>query len=172
METATTISGPLESLQAWLTQRDVDFDLHEHEEAFTSTATARAEGVDPRSFAKVIGVATDDGRSALIVLDADDRLDLAKAAHTLEARHVRLLSEEEFAALTPGCMVGAVPAVGDLFGLPMAADLAIRDREEISFNAGTHRHSVRVDRSAWERATAVAYADLAADDPDRPAWAS
>ena len=172
MKTQATASGPLHSLQAWLTERDVDFDVHEHDEAFSATSTALAEGVDVRTFAKVVGVTTDDGRAALLVLDADDRLDLGKAELALEAGHVRLLSEAEFAALTPGCVPGAVPAVGALFELPMVADLAVRDCDEISFNAGTHRHSVRVDRAAWERATAVRYADLAVDDPDRPAWAS
>ncbi len=172
MKTVGDTTGPLEALQAWLSRWDVDFDVHEHAEAFTSTATALAEGVDPRSFAKVVGVITDDGRTALLVLDADDRLDLAKARRALDAHHVRLLTEDEFAAATPGCLPGAVPAVGDLFALPMVSDLAIHDRPAISFNAGTHRHSVRVDRAAWERATAVHYADLAANDPDRPAWAS
>ena len=167
-----TISGPLEGLQQWLTEREVDFDIHEHDEAFSATSTAIAEGVDVHTFAKVVGVATDDGRSALLVLEADDRLDLDKASVALHAADVRLLPEAGFAALTPGCLPGAVPAVGELFGLPMMADLAVRDCDEISFNAGTHRHSVRVDRRAWERATAVRYADLAADDPDRPAWAS
>ena len=172
MKTQAAVSGPLESLQVWLTEGDVDFDVHEHDEAFSATSTALAEGVDVRTFAKVVGVATDDGRSALLVLDADDRLDLAKACLALDAPHVSLLSEAAFATLTPGCLPGAVPAVGSLFGLPMIVDLAVRDRAEISFNAGTHRHSVRVDRRAWERAAAVRYADLAADDPDRPAWAS
>jgi Ala-tRNA(Pro) deacylase len=172
MLTETTIGGPLQGLREWLTQRAVDFEIHEHDEAFTARATARAEGVETRTFAKVIGIGTDDGRSAMAVLDADDRLDLSKACRALDARHVRLLSEDEFATLTPGCLPGAVPAVGSLFGLPMVADLAVRDCHEISFNAGTHRHSVRVDRPAWEKATGVRYADLTADDPDRPAWAS
>ncbi|HET9085371.1 MAG TPA: YbaK/EbsC family protein [Candidatus Limnocylindrales bacterium] len=167
-----TISGPLAGLQQWLAERDVDFDIHEHDEAFSATSTALAEGVDVRTFAKVVGVVTDDGRAALLVLDADDRLDLDKASTALDAKHVRLLTEAGLAALTPGCLPGAVPAVGELFQLPMIADLAVRDDAEISFNAGTHRHSVRVDRPAWERATGVRYADLAAEDPDRPAWAS
>jgi Ala-tRNA(Pro) deacylase len=172
MKTVATVSGPLESLQVWLTERDVEFDVHEHDEAFSATSTALAEGVDARTFAKVVGVTTDDGRAALLVLDAQDRLDLEKADRALDAGDVRLLTESEFAALTPGCVPGAVPAVGALFGLPMVADLALRDCDEISFNAGTHRHSVRVDRAAWERATAVRYEDLAIADPDRPAWAS
>ena len=64
-----------------------------------------------------------------------------------------------------------MPAVGAVSGLPMYADYAVGDDTEISFNAGTHRYSVRVDRAAWERAAQVHYADLAVDADDRPAWA-
>jgi len=61
--------------------------------------------------------------------------------------------------------------VGALFGLNTYADYAVRDDPEISFNAGSHRLSVRVERPAWERACNVIYADLAEDADAGPAWA-
>jgi Ala-tRNA(Pro) deacylase len=169
---APTLSRPHAGLLDWLHRNRIDHEVHEHAEAFTAASTARAEGVDARTFAKVVGVATDDGRRALLVIDAPDRVDLGKAREVLQADHVRLLSEPELASLAPGCDAGAIPAVGSLFGLPMHADYAIQQDPEISFNAGTHRCSVRVDRAAWERATAVHYADLAVATDGRPAWAS
>ena len=84
---------------------------------------------------------------------------------------VRLLTEHELKALAPDCEVGAVPAVGALFDVPMIADHALRDDRDISFNAGSHRCSVRVERAGWERAAGVLYADLAVDHDDRPVWA-
>jgi Ala-tRNA(Pro) deacylase len=169
---ATTVPAqPHAGLLDWLRKHDVDHEVHEHVEAFTARSTARAEGVDARSFAKVVGVAADDGKHVLIVVDAPDRVNLRKAREILGSAHVRLLTEAELAAATPGCEPGAVPAVGALFGLPMYADFAVRDDAEISFNAGTHRYSVRVDRAAWERGAAVQYADLASPVDDRPAWA-
>ena len=41
---------------------------------------------------------------------------------------------------------------------------------EIVFHAGSHRFTVHVDRQSWERASGVAWADLAQDD-GQPAWA-
>jgi Ala-tRNA(Pro) deacylase len=163
-------AGPHPGLLAWLRQNDIDHELHEHAETFTAQATARAEGVDPRTFGKVVGVRTDDGRRALVVLDAPDHLDLRKARGVLEAHDVRLLSEEELADLAPGCEKGALPAVGALFDVPLYADRAIAEASEISFNAGSHRHAVRVDRSAWEGAAGVMYADLAEVRDVRPVW--
>ena len=167
---APTLSSPHRGLLDWLREHAVDHEVHEHDETFTATSTARAEGVDARTFAKVVGVAADDGRRALFVVDAPDRLDLHKARDVLGARDVRLLSEAELAEIAPGCDTGALPAVGLLFGLPMHVDRAIAGDSEISFNAGTHRHSVRVDRAEWERAAKVRYANVAAGTGDRPAW--
>lgn len=163
--------GALPILLDWLRQRAIEHEIHEHAMTFTARGTARAEGVDPRTFAKVIGVRTDDDRTFLLVLDATDRVDLLKAGRALQADKVRLLTEAELTALAPACEAGAIPAVGLLFEVPMLADHAVREDRDISFNAGNHRFSVRVDRSAWERATEVRYADLAAESDTRPAWA-
>lgn len=173
MPTTPTItpSGPHPLLLRWLVDRAIEHEVHEHAQTFTARATATAEGVDPRSFAKVVGVRTDDDRTFLLVVDATDHVDLVKARHVLSARDVRLLTEADLAALAPDCEAGAIPALGNLFHVPMIADYAVREDRDISFNAGSHRFSVRVDRAAWERATAVRYADLAAESDTRPAWA-
>jgi Ala-tRNA(Pro) deacylase len=168
---ALTVGRPHAGLVDWLRRHGIDHELHEHAETFTAASTARAEGIDARTFAKVVGIATDDGRMVLLVLDAPDRVDLHKAREALGAKEVRLLSEPEMEALAPGCEAGAMPAVGELFGVPMLADFAVQDDPEISFNAGTHQVSVRVDRAAWEQAAGVHYADLSIDEDGRPAWA-
>jgi Ala-tRNA(Pro) deacylase len=167
---ASATSHAVPGLLDWLASHHVEYEVHEHAPAVTARGIARAEGVDPRTFAKVVVVRADDGRLAFLVIETTDRLDLAKAARGLGADTVRLLTEAELAGLDPACEVGAVPAVGSLFGATMMADHALRDEADISFNAGSHSCSVRVERTTWERATGVAYADLAAR-ADRPAWA-
>lgn len=171
MNTETTLDRPYQALLDWLAAQGIEYEIHPHDRAFTARATATAEGVDPRTFAKVVAVASDDGRTAIIVLDATDHLDLRKAGHALGASDVRLLTEAQLTALAPGCEVGAIPAVGALFGLATYADHAVREDPEISFNAGSHRLSARVDRGRWERACNVIYADLAEDTEEGPAWA-
>jgi Ala-tRNA(Pro) deacylase len=164
------LDRPHSGLLDWLRRERVDYEIHEHTETFTAASTARAEGVDARTFAKVVGVETDDGRMALLVVDAPDRVDLDKARQVLEGRRVRLLNEAELKTLAPDCETGAMPAVGELIGLPMYVDYAVESDAEISFNAGTHRFSVRVDRAGWERAAHVHYADIAAGGEAGPAW--
>jgi Ala-tRNA(Pro) deacylase len=171
MNAGTALERPYQPLVDWLAGQDVEYEIHEHRPVFTARATAKAEGVDPRTFAKVVAVASHDGPAAFVVLDATDHLDLGKARQVLGTSDVRLLSETELAALAPGCDVGAIPAVGALFGLTTYADYAVRDDPEISFNAGSHRFSARVERAHWERASKVIYADLAEEADAVPAWA-
>jgi Ala-tRNA(Pro) deacylase len=170
MSATTALDRPFQPLLDWLRSKDIKYEIHEHDLAFTARATAAAEGIDPRTFAKVVGVATKDGRAAFVVLDATDQLDLRKTRRTLGVSEVRLFKEAELTALAPGCEAGAMPAVGSLFGLPTYADYAVREDRDISFNAGSHRFSVRVERASWERACEPVYADLAADGDTRPAW--
>jgi Ala-tRNA(Pro) deacylase len=171
MSTSSTLERPSPALLEWLASHDVEYEVHSHSPTFTARATAKADGIDPRTFAKVVGVSTQDGRRILVVLDAIDHLDLHKARRVIETDDVRLLSEGELAALAPECQAGAMPAVGPLFGLATYADYAIRDDADISFNAGSHSFSVRVDRAGWERACGVVYGDLAVESDSRPAWA-
>jgi Ala-tRNA(Pro) deacylase len=159
---------PFPPLLRWLIEHDVDHEVHEHQETIRARATARAEGIDPRRFAKTIVLIADE-RPTLVVVDALDRVDLEKAAAFLEAGTVRLATEDELVALAPACEVGTIPPIGGLFGLTVTADHAIHDDPEISFHAGSHRFTMHVDRPAWERAAHIVYADLA-EAADRPAW--
>lgn len=165
------ISGPHAGLLDWLAGHGVEYELREHPRTFTALETARAEGVDPRRFAKTVAVETASAARALLVVDAADRVDLGMAAIALDTPAVRLLSEAEMTALLPDCEVGTLPPVGDLVGVPVVADLAIHDDPEIAFHAGSHRFTVHVERAGWERAAHVRYADLVARGDRAPAWA-
>jgi prolyl-tRNA editing enzyme YbaK/EbsC (Cys-tRNA(Pro) deacylase) len=168
MSAPTILDRPHAGLLDWLRKHDVDHEVHEHPEAFTARQTASAEGVDPATFAKVVLVGTADGRSVMLLVDAIDQVDLHKARHALETTDVRLLTEPEAATLTPGCAIGAAPAVGALFDLPMVADHAVREDSGDQLQ----RRQPPMQRSRGSRGvgreTGVVYADLAIDDDIRP----
>ncbi len=167
----TFVAGPHAGLLDWLAHNHVDYELQEHRLTFTARETARAEGLNPRTFVKALGIATDDGRRAIVAIDAADHLDLVKARRVLGAGRVQLIHEDELGEIWPGCDAGTMPPVGDPVGLGVYADFAIREAPEITFHAGSHRHTVRVERGAWERAAHPIYADLAEDRELEPPWA-
>lgn len=169
MSATGTLAGPHRGLLEWLAANGVEHQLREHPLTFTARETARVEGLDPRRFAKTLGIGIRDDRRAMVVLDAIDHLDLARARRFLEA-DVRLLGEPELLELCPDCEVGAMPPVGALWNLPVYADFAIRDAPEITFHAGSHRYTVAVERATWERAAGVRYGDLAVKVVGAPPW--
>jgi prolyl-tRNA editing enzyme YbaK/EbsC (Cys-tRNA(Pro) deacylase) len=145
----------------WLREHDIGYELHEHPLTYTAAGTAQAEGVEPATFAKVVGVRASDARDALAVLDATDQVDVRELAKVMGVEWVALLGEAAFGALAPECEVGTAPPIPDLVGVPVFVDEAVRDDPEISFSAGSHRHSVRVGRESWERAAGVTYGKFA-----------
>lgn len=158
----TAISKPLIDvrLERWLREQDVEFDVHPHARTYTAIASARAEGVAPETFVKVVAVRTDAGRIALIGLDATDDLDLAKLDATIGS-NARLATETELAEACPDWEVGTVPPIPGLARVQVFADEGVRADPRISFAAGSHDVAVRVDRAAWETAADIVYGDLA-----------
>ena len=154
-------AGPYEDLLTWLADHQVPFVIHEHPTSFTATATAHAEGVSERSFAKVVGLRTAEGSTVLVVVDAPDHVDLEKTAGYLGSEWVVLLNEREMAAILPDCDAGTVPPVPELCRVQVYADEAVRAEERISFHAGSHDTAVRVDRAAWESAAGIHYGSFA-----------
>lgn len=170
--TGATSTRMMPGLTDWLDEHGIDYEIHRHDRALTAKATARAEGVDPHTFAKVVWVRSSEGREAFMVVDALDHLSLKKAATAMGCDKVKLVPEDEIGSSAPECEVGAMPAIGQLFDVPTFADHAIAQDDEISFNAGTHDTAIRVDRKAWEGAVGVTYRDLAAHAWHEPAWST
>lgn len=146
-----------DDLITWLDDHSVEYEVHEHPITFTATDTAHAEGVDARTFAKVVGIRSADGSELLAVLDAPDHVDLAELARFLGTPWVTLLTEHELTTLLPACEPGTVPPIPELVCVPVIADEAIHADDRISFHAGNHRTTVRVKRVDWERAAGIRY---------------
>ena len=147
-------------IAAWLRDNEIPYEVHPHQLTYTALATARAEGVEPRTFAKVVGVGNVDGRVALVVLDSVDAVDLHKVGAVL-GTSVRLLTEHELVTACPDWEAGTIPPVAELANAEVVVDEGIRSDDRISFAAGSHTVAVRVDRAAWERAADITYGDLA-----------
>lgn len=161
MERTATIATPYANLIVWLEDHEVPFEVHEHPLTFTAEAAAHADHVDTRTFAKVVGVRDAEGNRILVVIDSTDRVDLVRLAAHLGVDWVTLLSEDEVARILPECEVGTIPPIPEIALAPVYADEAVRSDEQISFHAGSHRHAVRVDRAAWERAAGIRYGTFA-----------
>ena len=63
--------------------------------------------------------------------------------HCLECANVFTITVP-FSDLFQGCEVGAEPPFGNLFNIEEWVDSSLTENEEIVFNAGNHRETVRM----------------------------
>jgi Ala-tRNA(Pro) deacylase len=74
----------------------------------------------------------------------------------------RLAEESEFAPLFPDCEVGAQPPFGNLYGVRVYVDRRLTEDPEIVFRCGSHRETMRVAYTDFQRLVQPVVADLAA----------
>jgi Ala-tRNA(Pro) deacylase len=144
----------------YLEEQGVEFEIHEHPAAYTAQEVAAEEHVSGDMMAKAVVVCA-DGDFAICALPASHKLDMEKVAEALGAKKARLADEGEMARLFPDVEVGAEPPLGHLWGLPTIVDEHLAADEEIVFQAGTHRHAVRMRYADYASLTKPKVAALA-----------
>jgi len=118
----------------------VAFRFLEHAPVRTSEEAARVRGTLPEAGAKALVVLA-ESRPVHCVLPGNLRADNARLRAILGVRTLRFATPAELLELT-GCVPGAVPPFGNLFGLPVLVDELLLEREEIAFNAGSQTASI------------------------------
>jgi Ala-tRNA(Pro) deacylase len=139
-DTTRALTAVAERLDRWLRERGARFRLFEHAPVFTSEEASRVRGTPIESGAKALVFIAHD-RPVHVVLPGHRRVDNARLRAILGTRTLRFATAEELFALT-GCVPGAVPPFGNLFGLPVFVDEQLAQREEIAFNAGSNTISI------------------------------
>ena len=60
-------------------------------------------------------------------------------------RHLRLASETKLASLFKDCVPGAIPPVGDAYGMPTVLEHSLAGESEVYFEAGDHEELIHVN---------------------------
>ena len=130
---------------SYLDSLGMSYERVEHEPVTTSEAAALARVSPLRQGAKALLVKA-DGAYWHLVLSAALRVDNVRLRDILGTRRIRFASGEELLERT-GCLPGAVPPFGNLFGLPVLLDDALLAEETVCFNCGSHTISLRMRRA-------------------------
>lgn len=157
------MSESIETVTAFLDERDIAYEAVEHAERFTAAAEARASGVEPHDAAKEVVLRRGDGY-VLAVIPASERLDIRKARALFgDEAVIRLATEDEIADGFPQFELGALPPFGPMLGVPEIVDRRLLDHPRVLCNGGDHRHSVRVDPNELVRLGDARVADICID---------
>ena len=133
-----------------LTAQNIPFQKLEHGPVTTSEAAAGARGSRLEEGAKALIVKANEQYYHLII-SAAKRVDNNKLRKIVGTNRVRFATSEELQKLT-GCLPGAVPPFGNLFGLPVLMDDALLAEETVYFNCGSHTISLRMTRADLAKA--------------------
>jgi Ala-tRNA(Pro) deacylase len=134
-----------------------------HSLAYTAQGIAALTHIPGKELAKTVVVKI-DGRLAMAVVPASNRVDLGALKAASGAKTVGLATEEEFKDRFPDCETGAMPPFGNLYGMTVFADESLTHDEDIAFNAGSHRELVRMRWDDFVRLVEPTILRLAAGD--------
>ncbi|MHC4960448.1 MAG: aminoacyl-tRNA deacylase [Planctomycetota bacterium] len=137
-------------LKNFLDEQKVGYHLLAHHERFTSPEIAQALHVPGSMLAKVV-VVNADGKSLIVAIDANSKVDLEALRETIGATSVGMANEDEIKQRFPDCEVGAMPPFGNLYDMPVVVDAELAKDEEIVFEAGNHHEAIKLAYADFDR---------------------
>lgn len=137
------------SLQQFLDNRGVSYDVTTHRPTQHSLATAHASHVPEDNLAKGILIRRRDGY-LLAVVPASRKVRLAELGAWLN-QPIGLATEEEVASVFADCEPGSVPPVAGAYGLRAVMDDSLEGFDHIYFEGGDHCTLVHVTGREFHR---------------------
>ena len=125
------------TLQEYLTDQNIAYEVITHRPTMSSSATAEASHVSGDCVAKAV-IVTDEDRFKMAVLPASHHLRLGDLSRLFN-RPIDLATEEEATALFTDCQLGAFPALGAAYGLDSIIDDSLVEQSDVYIEGGTTR---------------------------------
>jgi Ala-tRNA(Pro) deacylase len=142
------------TLQKYLDAKNVRYDLMRHKPTNSSMESAEVCHVSGDCVAKAV-LLRDETGYALAVLPASHHIRLSELKSQF-GDDVGLASEYEAAELFQDCTRGALPAVGECYGLDVIVDDSIEEQPEVYFEAGDHGTLIHMSQAQFAALTAAA----------------
>ena len=141
------------TLQTYLDQ-NVTYDVIPHQTTMSSMRTAEACRVSGDCLAKGV-VLRRDGGYMLAVLPASHRVSLSDLRTQL-GQDVDFAAEDDIERLFQDCARGAVPPIGQCYGLDVIVDDSIDERPDIYMEGGDHETLIHMSHAQFARLMADA----------------
>lgn len=139
------------TLQRYLLAENIRYDVIPHEPTMSSTRTAKACRIPGDYLAKGVVLRRDSGYF-LAVLPASHHIRLSDLGNQLGDK-VEMAKESEIDQLFPDCAHGAIPAIGQCYGLPLVVDNSIEAQPEIYMEAGDHETLLHMSHAQFAHLT-------------------
>jgi Ala-tRNA(Pro) deacylase len=136
-------------VREFLDGQGIKYTVISHFKAFTAQEVAALTHVHGKDVAKTVIIKFGD-KLVMVVIPAHHHVVMETLAGALGGEP-RLATEAEFGDSFPQCERGALPPLGNLYGLPVWVSEALTRDEEIVFSAGTHTDAIRMKYADFDR---------------------
>ncbi len=130
------------TLRTYLEGRAITYALVPHPHTGSSMDTAASAHVPGDRLAKAV-IVQSQGEPLMVVVPSDYHVHLG-LLHRHLGSEVGLATEAELAALFPDCEPGAIPVIGQAYGIRTLLDSTLLEEPELYLEAGDHETLVRV----------------------------
>jgi Ala-tRNA(Pro) deacylase len=130
------------SLQGYLDDHHVNYEVMTHEPTGSSLQTAQTSHVPGDCLAKGV-ILTREGGYVLAVVPASSKVRLDVIEQMLHCP-IGMASEEEVSSLFPDCEVGAVPPIGAAYAVDTIIDVSLDQQRNLYLEGGDHRSLIRM----------------------------
>ena len=140
--------GIAPSLQRYLNAHPVPFTLVEHCYAEGSYNTTKAAAIPAKNLVKAVLFRDEDFNYTLALVPGCNKV-LRYTMNQIFDRYMELADEEECSRLFPDCLNGAIPPIGQAYGINVIWDDELLDSETLWLQAGDHRHLLQLKTAAF-----------------------
>ncbi|OUS32599.1 hypothetical protein A9Q99_00585 [Gammaproteobacteria bacterium 45_16_T64] len=134
-------------IEAHLDRVGVNYSILSHPHSQTSLQSARVARVPASQLAKAV-ITHDGDNYRLCVMPSTHRLVMSLLNEHMGG-DFRLVEEKELERLFDDCEKGAVPALGQVYGMPVVWDHSLGGMDEIYFESGDHETLIHIDQGAF-----------------------
>ena len=142
------------TFEKYLATEHVAYDVVAHEPTKSSMRSAEACRVSGDRVAKAV-VLRDEYGYVLAILPASHHIRLQDLRMQL-GLDVDLATEHEIEELFQDCVLGAIPPVGECYGLDTVVDNCVEEQPEVYLEGGDHATLVHMSHAQFASLTATA----------------
>ena len=130
------------TLKEYLDEKGVDYEVLKHPYTYSSMDTAASAHVPGSKLAK--SVVLEDSKGFLMaIVPTTHHVEIDQLSYQLN-RPLELATEHELSELFTDCDVGAIPPIGEAYGMDMLVDESLTQSSDVYFEAGDHTCLVHV----------------------------
>ena len=137
------------TLKEYLSEHGANFETIQHSRTASTLESAQMAHVPGDRMIKSV-LLGDDQSYVMALIPATHRLELGRI-NDLYHRNLRLITEDELASAFSDCEIGAVPPLGDAYGIETCVDPTLLEMPEVFFESGDHEVLIRMDGEKFKQ---------------------